>query len=140
MFACCVFQKLWDCLDAWWAGSQATSRRATRFRPMQRAIKDELSAQLALHDATLRAEPPAAAPAASQPASRNPNPNSPLPQPRPATRSQEVQADPPAFRRLTETRTESLMPPRIIMQPAWHNDPYFVSMASAYIPTRSAEA
>ena len=47
MFACCAgvvegLKKLWDCLDAWWAGSQATSRRARRLRRTQRAIEDPL--------------------------------------------------------------------------------------------------
>ena len=39
-------KKVWDQLDAWWAGSQASSRRARRLRRMQRAIEDELAAQL----------------------------------------------------------------------------------------------
>ena len=39
-------KRVWDQLDAWWAGSQASSRRARRLRRMQRAIEDELAAQL----------------------------------------------------------------------------------------------
>ena len=39
-------KKVWDQLDAWWAGSQASSRRTRRLRRMQRAIEDELAAQL----------------------------------------------------------------------------------------------
>ena len=38
-------KRVWDQLDAWWAGSQASSRRARRLRRMQRAIEDELAAQ-----------------------------------------------------------------------------------------------
>ena len=39
-------KRLWDQLDAWWTGSQASSHRARRLRRMQRAIEDELAAQL----------------------------------------------------------------------------------------------
>ena len=39
-------KRVWDQLDAWWAGSQASSRRARRLRRMQRAIQDELAAHL----------------------------------------------------------------------------------------------
>ena len=41
-------KRLWDRLDAWWAGSHASSRRARRLRRMQRAVEveDELAAQL----------------------------------------------------------------------------------------------
>ena len=138
-------KKLWDCLDAWWAGSQTTSRRARRLRRMQRAIEDELASQLqgmTLDDqpcvqeqpassATLRGEPCTAPPVASQPAVRVSNPS----RRRPSVREQEVQTDPPAFRRLTETRTEPPMPPRIIMQPALHNGPYFVTQHGECVHT-----
>ena len=132
-------KKWWDCLDAWWEGRQATSRRARRLRRMQRVIEDELSAQLALHDAALGSEPSAAAPAAPQPENRvpNPTPSSPLPQRRPATCSEEVQTHPPAFSRLTEIRAEPPMPSRITMQPALRSGP---DKARAYIPIRSAGA
>ena len=139
-------KKLWDCLDAWWAGSHTTSRRARRLRRMQRAIEDELASQLqgmTLDDqpcvqeppassATFRGEPCTVAPAASQPAARVSNPSR---RRRPSVREQEVQTDPPAFRRLTETRTEPPMPPRIIMQPALHNGPYFVTQHGECIHT-----
>ena len=39
-------KRSWDRLDAWWAGSHASSRRARRLRRMQRAVEDELAAQL----------------------------------------------------------------------------------------------
>ena len=124
-------KKLWDCLDAWWAGSQTTSRRARRLRRMQRAIEDELASQLqgmTLDDqpcvqeqpassATLRGEPCTAPPVASQPAVRVSNPSRRCP----SVREQEVQTDPPAFRRLTETRTEPPMPPQwsLLCHTAW---------------------
>ena len=136
-------KRVWDQLDAWWAGSQASSRRARRLRRMQRAIEDELAAQLqgmrlddipaaasAADSGVLSTRPPRgeSVPSSSEPmrpsqpaeSSRSSRPatlaRSPAVQPprRPLVREQSTQTDrEPAFRLLTEASPDPPRTPRI---------------------------
>ena len=118
-------KRLCDRLDAWWAGSHASSRRAGRFRRMQRAVEDELAAQLqgmSLEDMSSR--PPGGESAAHSETAPMPSqsshelPAAPRPKAsqsrrRPAVREQSTQTDcEPAFHPVTGVPPDP-MPARI---------------------------